>query len=78
VDGVALLEVGAEDRLINLQGDLLHEAEQMTRWDVWATPFSIELSEALRDRLRGAWKGGEPQRLPGEREPYPRAAKTQS
>ncbi len=71
-DLIAVVRVWAEDRLLHLQDDLLHGGDvDMTCWDVFAAPFTVELSEGLRTRLRGSWKGHEPQRLPGEKEPYP-------
>jgi cold shock protein len=71
-DLIAVAREWAEDRLLNLQGDLLHGGDtELTRWDIFAAPFMVELSEKLRARLKDTWKGNEPQRLPGEAEPYP-------
>jgi hypothetical protein len=69
---VAAAKEWAEDRLLNLEYDLMYGAEgETTRWEFHAAPFSIELSDLLRERLAGSWKDREPRRLPGEEEPYP-------
>jgi hypothetical protein len=69
---VAFARSSAADRLANLEYDLMYGNEgEVTRWEVFSAPFSIELSVALRNRLAGTWKGREPRRLPGEDEPYP-------
>jgi hypothetical protein len=62
-----------EGRLMDLLGDLKRGGEmlEMTRWEFYAAPFSIELSEGPRERLAGAWKDRPPRPQPGESEPYP-------
>src|SRR5687768_8886989 len=47
-DLIAVAREWAEDRLLNLQGDLLHGGDtELTRWDIFAAPFTVELSEKL-------------------------------
>lgn len=67
-----VVESEKENHLFDLEHDLMYGNEgETTRWEFFSAPFSIELSDRLRERLAGAWKRREPRRLPGEHEPYP-------
>jgi len=69
---VAVAREWAPDRLDNIEFDLMYGGEgELTRWEFFSAPFSIELSDRLRERLAGSWKDREPRRLPGEAEVYP-------
>ncbi len=69
---LAVARSWAEDRLLNLEHDVFYGGEaDTTRWEFFSTPFTIELSELLRERLAGSWKDRPPRLLPGEKEPYP-------
>jgi hypothetical protein len=68
----ALLQIAEDARtsgnLGNLFGDM-HRAEMdITRFEFYSAPFRIELSQGLREALRGAWKKREPGDLVSERE----------
>ena len=58
-----LLELAQHQRDANLGvllGDLRRAGYDVTRWEFYASPFRIELSDELREQLSGHWKEREP------------------
>lgn len=60
---IELLELGqGEVRLNGPFSDLRRCDFDVTRWEYYAAPHRLELSDRLRERLAGTWKGRDPRR----------------
>jgi hypothetical protein len=69
---IEFAEACRDDLRYNLQHDLRYGGEMdLTRWEFYAAPFTVELSPLLRERLGAAWSERAPRQLPGESEPAP-------
>jgi hypothetical protein len=51
---MAIAHEAREVHLGDLLGDLGRQGRELARWDFYAAPFRVELSDALRERVRPA------------------------
>jgi hypothetical protein len=51
---MAIAHEAREVHLGDLLGDLGRQGRELARWDFCAAPFRVELSDALRERVRPA------------------------
>jgi hypothetical protein len=69
---VAIAEESRDDLRYNVQHDLRIGGDMdLTRWEFYSAPFTVELSVRLREGLAATWKERVPRLLPGESEHVP-------